>query len=153
MGNEMVYLVVGALLGAAVSGFTVYHQIPDNNPIHIRDTKSGFQLEKQDSVIVDTGDFQTVLTHSSHPELDGRVGFYRHSTGNRIYIQRDRDTIYDFYTTCVHEEMHLRGLSSMEHPYVYANDDDIVSESCLQAVYEKGRLNPADQIRYFEYDE
>ena len=144
----VISLTIGWFLGM---GFTYYY-MPDNNPIQIRDTNSSFELEPEDSVILETGDINTVVVDESHPEMEGRVGFFRHAHQNRIYLQRDRD-IYDFYTTCVHEELHLRGIGSEEHDYIYEVEDTIVSENCIEAVYQYGQLNPTDRIEYYRFDE
>lgn len=100
----------------------------------------GYEIGDEE-VALDIDGTTVMLLDSEHESMQGRVGYYRRWEGDAIYLQADRLNIKDLYTTCTHEELHMMGIggSDEEHEYIYGVQDQVVSELCIETVYQYGK--------------
>lgn len=133
--NNRVYLMF-LVVGAYFSGMFAYHIFV---PTIEADKVERESFDFDQTFMVEAYDLDAVIMPDDHEEMQGRYGFYRNSDPDTIYLQYPRDDLIDFYHTCVHEELHMRGIGEEEHSYIYEVEDTIVSENCIKVIKELGK--------------
>lgn len=138
-------VLVSGIMGFAIAD--IIHPgpdmiVPDHN-YSIDDHEVAFHIQGKNVILQD----------ERHPDMYRRVGYYDPTNSligeDTIYLQEARASIYHFYTTCVHEELHMYGVPGDEdsHEYIAQVEDDIVSPLCLQTVYEYGKYKGGQQAQ------
>lgn len=99
------------------------------NQMNIGDEEFAVEVDGMDVVF---------LSHT-HPDMEGRIGYVPKIGSNRMYLQAERGSVRALYETCVHEELHNKGITSMDHDYIYGVQGQIVSDRCLVVIHEYGK--------------
>lgn len=139
-------IALTALVSSGIGTFLGYNHA-DTDPIEVNKVDLQ-ENDIEEGVIFNVTDFEVVVLPEDHKEMEGRLGFYRFSQPDRIYLQYMNTE--QFYQTCVHEEMHLKGVRAERHDYIENVEDTIVSDNCLEAVEKLGQHRPVENRRLFQ---